>query len=120
MLRIAALTVVVAMACILSGCVLGAEQAPGCRVDHPQDCESGWSCRDGVCMKPTTTLSAPDASTSNDAPDASDSTVPDDASQELEASQQEDVIAQPETGEEPVDEVGAEASGDADGDATLD
>jgi hypothetical protein len=50
-----------AACCSLAGCVLGAEQAPGCRLDHPEDCQEGWSCRAGLCVRPTTTLSTPEA-----------------------------------------------------------
>lgn len=53
---------------LASACVLGSEPDPGCREDHPQDCGPGWSCRGGVCVRPTTPLSPPqDASADPDA-----------------------------------------------------
>jgi len=51
---------------LASGCVLGSEQAPGCRNDHPEDCPRSWVCRGGVCLRPTTSLSpASDADASD-------------------------------------------------------
>lgn len=49
---------------LMTACVLGSESDPGCRDSHPEDCENGWSCRGGVCVRSTTTLSPPaDAAT---------------------------------------------------------
>jgi len=36
---------------LLGGCVLGSEQPPGCRVDHPDDCDPGFVCRAGACFR---------------------------------------------------------------------
>ncbi len=35
----------------LGGCVLGSQQPPGCRVDHPGDCAAGFVCRAGACFR---------------------------------------------------------------------
>jgi hypothetical protein len=48
-------------------CQLGSEQPSGCRVDHSQDCDPGWTCREGVCFRPTTALSPPASDAALDA-----------------------------------------------------
>jgi hypothetical protein len=67
MSRARTLLLLFALTGLNSGCVLGSEQAPGCRLEHPGDCPSGWSCRSGVCLRPTTSLS-PSAAEAGDAP----------------------------------------------------
>ncbi|MBI5536601.1 MAG: hypothetical protein HY898_28025 [Deltaproteobacteria bacterium] len=119
-LRRSLLLPVALLLCALPGCSLRADQSPGCRLDHPEDCDPGWSCRSGVCMRPTTTLTPPDASASGDASDASDGVATADAADEPETSAQQDAAEEFDAGEEPGDDVGSEASGDAAGDATLD
>ncbi|HQP34891.1 MAG TPA: hypothetical protein PLI95_06925 [Polyangiaceae bacterium] len=51
----------------LTACSFGASDPPGCRTDHPEDCDDGWTCRAGACVHPTTTLSSPEAGASTDA-----------------------------------------------------
>lgn len=55
------------------GCVLGAEEAPGCHLDG--DCERGWVCRAGACLRYST-----DAGPPNHPTDARAEAAPDDAS----------------------------------------
>lgn len=39
------------MGVLAFGCSLHPQgSVPGCRVDHPSDCEEGWQCRSGVCV----------------------------------------------------------------------
>lgn len=40
-----------------AGCVVGEEEAPGCRQDS--ECEEGFVCRAGACLRVTTGLSPP-------------------------------------------------------------
>jgi hypothetical protein len=68
MSRLAPILTPALASCLLAGCVLGSEEPPGCRVDHPDDCEAGWSCQAGLCVRPTTGLTLPEAGT-----DAADS-----------------------------------------------
>ena len=42
-----------------SGCVLGEEEAPGCRAGHAEDCDPGFECRAGACLRFTTDASEP-------------------------------------------------------------
>jgi hypothetical protein len=49
---------------VAAGCVLGEEQPPGCRADHPDDCEPGFECRAGACLRYTTEASVPDQAVS--------------------------------------------------------
>lgn len=60
--RIAAITAALLGALPIAGCVMGGDDPPGCRTDHPEDCDDGWSCRSGVCVRPTTPLTSPEAS----------------------------------------------------------
>jgi hypothetical protein len=69
MLRAVVIVFALLVSCIASGCMLGSERSPGCRADHAQDCESGWSCRDGVCFRPTTAMSSADAQPEAEASD---------------------------------------------------
>lgn len=48
---------------LLAGCTLGSETPPGCRVDHPEDCEPGWVCRAGACFAFTTGATTRDGGT---------------------------------------------------------
>lgn len=46
------------------GCSLHPQgSVPGCRVDHPSDCEEGWQCRSGACVL------VPDSGVKQDAAD---------------------------------------------------
>lgn len=51
----------------LTACSFGASDPPGCRTDHPEDCDEGWTCRAGACVRSTTTLTSPEAGASSDA-----------------------------------------------------
>ena len=57
--QLALCLVLVAGLASLGGCVLGSEQAPGCRVDHPDDCERGFVCRAGACFRYNTEAGTP-------------------------------------------------------------
>lgn len=59
---------------LIPACSLQPESPPpGCRPDHPADCDDGWSCRAGVCVRPTTPLSPPtDGSMQQDAQEDAD------------------------------------------------
>jgi hypothetical protein len=105
-----------------SGCTLGEEQAPGCRVDHPNDCGAGYTCREGVCFRPTTGLTPPDASASDagasDASDASEASKLDakqDALDAPEGGREAEPDAEPDegAGEEAADAAGEQLGADA-------
>ncbi|PKN49146.1 MAG: hypothetical protein CVU63_02965 [Deltaproteobacteria bacterium HGW-Deltaproteobacteria-20] len=67
--------VVLIVSGLLPACVLGSEPTPGCRPDHASDCDQGWTCRGGVCVRPTTPLSPPaDAADQDVAQDANPDT----------------------------------------------
>jgi len=72
---------------MLSACALGDEPTPGCRSDHPDDCDQGWSCREGMCVRNTTPSSpAPDSNTNGQSDDAAgdlDSTISTDSGDEM-------------------------------------
>jgi hypothetical protein len=52
------------------GCVLGSEQDPGCRANHPEDCGSGYVCRAGACLRFSTEAGPAGGDARSDAPDA--------------------------------------------------
>jgi len=98
MSRLAIILASASLSCLLTGCVLGSDKAPGCRVDHPGDCAEGWSCKAGLCVRPTTGLTQPEAGTQGDAAIDSQSDTatdsPSDAVAELWADgQAEDAVA---------------------------
>jgi hypothetical protein len=60
------------LAPFVAACTLGNETPPGCRTDHPEDCDPGWVCRAGACFAYTTGASPP--VTSDAAADSSEET----------------------------------------------
>ncbi len=71
-------SVVLIVSGLLPACVLGSEPTPGCRTDHASDCDQGYTCRGGVCVRPTTPLSPPaDAADHDGAQDGAQDANPD-------------------------------------------
>ena len=114
MVRSSCFTAAVLLSCALTGCVLGSEQPPGCRLDHPEDCESGWTCRAGLCVRPTTSLSLPEAGDGE--PDGSLPDAADDAPAETSSDAASEPIDAPDTGPQDATQDTSDAPSDGAGD----